>query len=58
MSKKNDMAKAIADQTTGWFRDKIKSAYIRGWEDAEKNMYQKADALLEVLKTETAEDEE
>lgn len=57
MSKKNDIAKRVADQATEWFRDKIKSAYLKGWEDAEKNMYDKADALLEVLNSEAQEEE-
>lgn len=57
MSRKHDLAKVVADQSTEWFRDKIRSAYLRGWDDAEKNMYQKADALIEVLKAEAEEDE-
>lgn len=55
MSAKTDNAKKVADQSTEWFRDNIRRAYIRGWEDAERNMYAKADALLEVLKTESEE---
>lgn len=57
MSRKNELAKVVADQSTEWFRDKIRSAYLRGWDDAEKNMYQKADALIEVLKAEAKEGE-
>ena len=52
---KTDNAKKVADQSTEWFREKIRLAYIRGWEDAERNMYAKADALLEVLRTEPKE---
>lgn len=55
MSRKNEIAKAIADQSTEWFRDRIRSAYLKGWDDAEKNMYEKADALLEVVREEMKE---
>lgn len=57
MSRKEEIAKRIADQATEWFRDRVRAAYLRGWEDAEKNMYDKADALLEVLKNEAQEEE-
>lgn len=56
MSRKHEIAKAIADQTTEWFKERIRSAYLKGWDDAEKNMYEKADALMEVIHSERDED--
>jgi len=50
MSRKHEIAKAIADQTTEWFKERIRSAYLKGWDDAEKNMYDKADALIEIIR--------
>ena len=28
----------------------VRQAYMQGWDDAEKNMYEKAEALLEVVR--------
>lgn len=50
MSRKNEIAQVVADQSTEWFRSKIRQAYMQGWDDAEKNMYEKAEALLEVVR--------
>ena len=56
MSRKHEIAKAIADQTTEWFKERIRSAYLKGWDDAEKNMYDKADALIEIIRASKEEE--
>lgn len=42
---RDERAKQFADQTSGWYEAKIREAYRAGWNDAERNMMEKAEAL-------------
>ena len=47
---RDERAKQFADQTSGWYEAKIREAYRAGWNDAERNMMEKAEALMLVMK--------
>jgi len=49
MSRKNEVANAMADRYSEWFRSKIREAYLKGWEDSERSMLERAEALVMVL---------
>lgn len=55
---RDEKAKQFADRTSGWYEAKIREAYRAGWNDAERNMMEKAEALMLVMKEQREETEE
>lgn len=55
---RDERAKQFADQTSGWYEAKIREAYRAGWNDAERNMMEKAEALMIVLKEQMEAEED
>jgi hypothetical protein len=54
---KEESAKKYSELSAGWYEAKIREAYRAGWDDAERNMYEKAEALVQVLKEQRGEQE-
>lgn len=55
---RDEKAKQFADQTSGWYEAKIREAYRAGWNDAERNMMEKAEALMLVMKEQREAEED
>lgn len=54
---RDEKAKEYAEQSASWYEAKIREAYRAGWNDAERNMYDKADALVKVIREQREEKE-
>lgn len=54
---RDEKAKEYAEQSAAWYEAKIREAYRAGWNDAERNMYDKADALVKVIREQREEEE-
>ena len=51
---RDDNAKKFAAQSADWYEAKIREAYRAGWNDAERNMMEKAEALVQVVREQRA----
>ena len=47
---RDEKAKEYASVSAGWYEAKIREAYRAGWNDAERNMMDKAEALVQVVR--------
>ena len=53
---RDDNAKKFAAQSADWYEAKIREAYRAGWNDAERNMMEKAEALVQVVREQREEE--